>query len=160
MAAGLSAHQLCRSKRSQVSEPSPKGAQDRAIQQTIVSRRRGEVRGDRREQEDRARDKASSAGDDFHTLSEGEGSESETDLESLDEMDLWYATDDKAECEAKIGLREPRRKRDHGRERLTSNRSTSVQELKTVTTRNRCGALGHWENECPKKGTPPEIITV
>ena len=33
----------------------------------------------------------------FTPFSDGEGSESETDLESLDEQDLWCATDDKAE---------------------------------------------------------------
>ena len=52
----------------------------KAIQQTIVSRPREEVRDDRREREDRARDKTSSAGDNFHTRSDGEKSESETDL--------------------------------------------------------------------------------
>ena len=40
--------------------------------------------------------------DKFDTLSDGEGSESETDQDSLDEQDLWYATDVKAECEAMI----------------------------------------------------------
>ena len=53
----------------------------RAIQQTIVSRRREEDRDYRREQEDRARDKTRSACDNFHTLSVGEESESDTDLE-------------------------------------------------------------------------------
>ena len=42
------------------------------------------------------------SGDKFHTLSDGEGSESETDPDSLDEQDLWYATDHKAEYEATI----------------------------------------------------------
>ena len=56
----------------------------RAIQHSIVSRRREDVRDDRREQEDRARDKRGSAGDNFHTFSDGEESESETDLESPD----------------------------------------------------------------------------
>ena len=57
----------------------------KAIQQTAVSRRREEVRDDHREQEDRARDKTGSAGDNLHTLSDGEQSESEADLVSLDE---------------------------------------------------------------------------
>ena len=60
-----------------------------AIHQTIVSRRREEVRDDRREQEDRARDKTGSAGDNIYTLSDGEETESFSDLESLDEQDLW-----------------------------------------------------------------------
>ena len=41
--------------------------------------------------------KTGSAGDNFHTLSDGEESESETGLECLDEQHLWYATDDEAE---------------------------------------------------------------
>ena len=67
--------------------------------------------------------------------------------------------------EAMIGHREPRKKLHHaaksrrfqkegdnGRARATSNRSKSIQELKKVTTCNRCGALGHWGDECPQKG--------
>ena len=38
-------------------------------------------------------DKTGSTGDNFHTLSDGEETESETE-ESPDEQDLWYATDD------------------------------------------------------------------
>ena len=70
----------------------------RAIQQATVLRRREVVRDDRHEQEDRARDKTGSANDNVHTLSDGEESASETHLESLDGQDLWYATDDKADC--------------------------------------------------------------
>ena len=127
----------------------------RAIQQTIVSRRR-EVRDDGREKKDRARDKTGSPGDNFHTLSDGEESESET------EQDLCYGTDDKDGYEATIALREARKslrhgttsrrfhkRGDNGRERVTSNRSVSTQVLEKVTTCNRCGALGHWEDECP-----------
>ena len=77
-----------------------------AIQQTIVSRRRDEVGDDRRDPEDRARDKTCSAGENFQSLSGGEESVSETDLESLDEQDLWYATDDNAVQGAMIGLRD------------------------------------------------------
>ena len=50
----------------------------RAIQQTIVAKRREEVRDDRREQEGRAR---GGAGDNFRALSDGKESEFETDLE-------------------------------------------------------------------------------
>ena len=77
---------------------------------------------------------------------------------------MWYATDDEAENVAMIGLREARKKVQHattsrmfykkgenGRERVTSNRSKSIQELKKVTTCDRCGSLGHWEGECPLK---------
>ena len=41
---------------------------------------------------------------------------------------------------------------DSSRERVMVNRSKSIQELKKVTTCDRCGALGHWEDECPLKG--------
>ena len=85
----------------------------RAIQQTIVSRRREQVRDDRREGQDRARDKTGSAGDNFFAASDGEESESETNLELLDEQDLWYAIDDKAEYEAIIGLRKARKTLQH-----------------------------------------------
>ena len=60
-------------------------ALNKVIQPTIVARRRQEVRDDRREKQDRALDKTGSAGDNCHALSDGEESESETDLESLDE---------------------------------------------------------------------------
>ena len=65
-----------------------------------------------------------------------------------------------------IGLREARKKLPHAtaprrfykrgdnsRERLAPNRSTSIQELKKVTTCNRCGAFGHWEDACPQRDT-------
>ena len=54
-------------------------------QQTVVARRREEVRGDRREQEDRSQDKTGSACDNLHTLSDGEETESETERR-LDEQ--------------------------------------------------------------------------
>ena len=81
----------------------------RAIQQITVSRRREEVRDDCREQEDRPRDKTAVVII-FHTFCDGEESQSVTDLESLDEQDVWCATDDNAEYEAKIELREATKK--------------------------------------------------
>ena len=101
----------------------------RAIQQTTVSRRREEVRDDRREQDDGAHN--------FDTLSDDE-------MPGLNEQDLWYPTDDKAEYGATIGLREARKKLQHAtksrwlckngdseRERVTPNRSKIFQELVT-----------------------------
>ena len=35
---------------------------------------------------------------------------------------------------------------------MTSNRSKPLQVLKKVTTCNKWGALGDWQNECPQKG--------
>ena len=81
-------------------------------------------------------------------------------MESLDEQDLWYATDDKAEYEAMTGLRETTK------ETATSDKiamvvnverrteQKSIQELRKATTCYQCGALGHWEDECPQEGRP------
>ena len=55
-----------------------------SIRQTIVARKRQEIRDDRREQEDRAKDKTGNSGDNCHTLSAGEETESETE-EGLDD---------------------------------------------------------------------------
>ena len=106
----------------------------KAIQHTIVSRRRGEVRDDRREQEGRARDKTGSAGDNFRTLSHGEESELETDLASLDEQDLWCVTDDKAGCGAMVGLREARKKLQHATRVVSSQRARWNLRCSMVTT--------------------------
>ena len=71
----LSLQNSTKRKRSEASQSSQKEARGdsaavkKAIQQTIVARRREEVRDDCREQEDRAQDKTCSAGDTFHTLS-------------------------------------------------------------------------------------------
>ena len=96
----------------------------------------------------------------------GEATESETE-ESVDEQDMWHATDDTAESEARIGLREATKKLqqattsrrsytkdDHAGEGVQPNRSRSNEELKKVTICTPCGALGHWEDECPQEGTP------
>ena len=136
----------------------------KAIKQTIVGRRKKDFRDDCREQEDRARHKTGSAGDNFHDFSDDEETESETE-ESLVEQELRYASDGKTEFEAMIGLCAARKKLqrattsirlymncNNGRERVQPNRPTSIQELKKVTTCNRCGALGGWEDECPQKG--------
>ena len=74
-------------------------------------------------------------------------------------------TDDQAEYEATIGLREARKKLphgtnietvlqkcDHSRASVTPNGSKYIQELEKVTTCRRRGALGHWEDESPQKG--------
>ena len=64
MATGLSANQFCQSERLQGREHWTVFC-EATSHQTIVSRRREEVRDDRREQEDRARDKTRSAADKF-----------------------------------------------------------------------------------------------
>ena len=120
----------------------------RAIQPTIVSRRREEVRDGRREQEDPARDKTGRTVGSLSQRHSGKSRQTE------------YATDGKAEYEAMIGLRKARKKLQHattsnkffmkgddGNERVTSNRSKSIEELKKATTCNRCDALRHWEGD-------------
>ena len=56
---------------------------NKAIQRTIFASRREEVRDERREREDRTPDTMGSAGVDFHTLSDCDESESQTDVGSL-----------------------------------------------------------------------------
>ena len=46
--------------------------------------------------------------------------------ESLDEQDLWCATDDKTECEAVIGLREAKQKLQHAKRREGSARRVTM----------------------------------
>ena len=82
----------------------------------------------------------------------------------------WYELDGQ-EQEALISLRDARKKLKHaiksrrfypkggGRARSTGK---SIDELKKVTPCNRCGAIGHWEEDCTqparsrKKRSPPQ----
>ena len=117
----------------------------RAIQPTILARRKEEVPDDRREQADRVRDKGSS-GDGFHTLPDDEADDSEPE-ENDGDRDLWCTMDDRqydaASTEEQKSLQEERFRT----QRSLSGRSKSIQEVKKV------GALGHWEDECPHGGT-------
>ena len=98
-----------------------------AIQQTIVSRRRVEGGDGRREQEDRAHDKTGSA-----ALSDREESESVTDVEkSLDEHNLWDATDDNAVFEAVSGCVRPERNYSMRRNREGSTRNLTTDGQRT-----------------------------
>ena len=136
MATGLSANQSCQSERLQGREHWTVFC-EATTHQTIVSRRREEVRDDRREQEDRARDKTCSAADKFPIISDGEESESETDQWSLGEQDLWYAPDDKAEYEAMIVLREAREKLQHAtKSGRFCKKVDNVRERVTSTDQN------------------------
>ena len=125
----------------------------KAITQTIVAKKRGEVRDDLREAGDRARDRpgnlhlpGNSDDDQADTISESESNCSEQRFEL-----------DGQEQEALISLRDARKKLQHatksrrfypkggGRARSTGK---SIEELKKVTSCNRCGAIGHWEEDC------------
>ena len=65
----------------------------KAHQQTVVARRREGIRDDRCEQEDRSRDTTVSAGENFHTLFDGEESDSQRQIWKVStSRDLWYAT--------------------------------------------------------------------
>ena len=132
---------------------------EKAITQTIVAKKREEVRDDLREAGDRARDRPGGYAEapNFHLDGdsdddqEGRISESESNC-----SEQWYELDAQ-EQEALISLRDARKKLQHatksrrfcpkggGRARSTGK---SIDELKKLTPCNRCGAIGHWEEDC------------
>ena len=131
----------------------------KAITQTIVARKREEVRDDLREAGDRARDRPGGYAEapNFHL--DGDSDDDQEDRISESESNCseqWYELDGQ-EQEALISLRDARRKLQHatksrrfypnggGRARSTGK---SIDELKKVTPCNRCGAIGHWEEDC------------
>ena len=76
--------------------------------------------------------------------------------ESLDEQDLWYATDDKAEFEAMIGLREARMELQHA---TTSRRfwlqlacTCDIEQIKIHPRIEEVTTCNRWGDECPPKG--------
>ena len=120
----------------------------KAITQTIVAKKREEVRDDLREAGIRPN---------FH-LHGNSDDDDQTDTTSESESNCseqWYEMDGQ-EQEA---LRDARKKLQHatkskrfypkggGRGRAR-NTGKSIDELKKVTTCNRCGAIGHWEEDC------------
>ena len=123
----------------------------KAITQTIVAKKREEVRDDLREAGDRAQDHpggyaeapnfhlhGNSDDDQAHTISESESNCSEQ----------WYELDDQ-EQEALISLRDARKKLQHAtklRKFYPKGGGKSIEQLKKV--KSRCGAIGHWEEDC------------
>ena len=87
-----------------------------------------DVRDIRHEEEDPVREKTDSADEYFHILFDEEESESETDLESLDEQDLLCATDDK-EHEVMSSLREGATKPRRFQKKIDNGRENGVMDL-------------------------------
>ena len=145
----------------------------KAITQTIVAKKREEVRDDLREAGDRARDRPGGYAEapNFHL--DGDSDDDQEDRISESESNCseqWYELDGQ-EQEALISPRDARTKLQHatksrrfypkggGRARSTGK---FIDELKKVTPCNRCGAVGHWEEDCTqpagsrKKRSPPQ----
>ena len=133
----------------------------KAITQTIVAKKREEVRDDLREAGDRARDRPGGYAEapNFHLHGNSDDDQADTTSESESNCsEQWYELDGQ-EQEALISLRDARKKLQHatrsrrfypkggGRGRAR-NTGKSIDELKKVTTCNRCGAIGHWEEDC------------
>ena len=131
----------------------------KAITQTIVAKKREEVRDDLREAGDRARDRPGGYAEapNFHLHGNSDDDQADTTSESESNCsEQWYELDGQ-EQEALISLRDARKKLQHatksrrfypkggGRARNTGK---SIDELKKVTPCNRCGAIGHWEEDC------------
>ena len=131
----------------------------KAITQTNVAKKREEVRDDLREAGDRARDRPGGYAEapNFHLHGNSDDDQADTNSESESNCsEQWYELDGQ-EQEALISLRDARKKLQHatksrrfypkggGRARSTGK---SLDELKKVTSCNRCGAIGHWEEDC------------
>ena len=131
----------------------------KAITQTIVAKKREEVRDDLREAGDRARDRPGGYAEapTFHL--DGDSDDDQEDRISESELNCseqWYELDGQ-EQEALISPRDARKKLQHatksrifypkggGHARSTQK---SIDDLKEVTPCNRCGAIAHWEEDC------------
>ena len=130
----------------------------KALTQTIVAKKREEVRDDLREAGDRARDRPGGYAEapNFHLHGNSDDDQADTISESESNCsEQWYELDGQ-EQEALISLRDARKKLQHatksrrfypkggGRARSTGK---FIDELKKVTPCNRCGAIGHWEED-------------
>ena len=147
---------------------------ERAITQTIVAKKSEEVRDDLREAGNRARDRHGGYAEAPSFRLHGNSDDDQEDRISESESNCseqWYELDGQ-EQEALISLRDARKKLQHatksrrfypkggGRARSTGK---SIDELKKVTPCNRCGAIGHWEEDCTqparsrkKRSAPPQ----
>ena len=132
----------------------------KAITQTIVAKKREEVRNDLREAGDRARARPGGYAEGPEcSIFDGDSDDDQEDRISESESNCseqWYDLDAQ-EQEALISLRDARKKLQHatksrrfypkggGHARSTGK---SIDELKKVTPCNRCGVIGHWEEDC------------
>ena len=128
------------------------------ITQTIAKKRE-DVRDDLREAGDRARDRPGGYAEaaTFHLHGSSDDDQADTFSESESNCSEQCYELDGQEQEALISLRDARKKLQHatksrrfypkggGRARSTGK---SIEELKKVTPFNRCGAIGHWEEDC------------
>ena len=130
----------------------------KAVTQTIVAKKREEVRVELRKAGDRARDRAGGFAEAPNLHLDGDSDDDEdwiSESESNCSEQLYEL--DGHEQEALISLRDARKRLQHatksrrfypkggGRARSTGK---SIDELKKVTPCNRCGAIGHWEEDC------------
>ena len=134
---------------------------EKAITQTIVAKKREEVRDDLREAGDTARDRPGGyvEAPNFHLHGKSDDDQSDTISESESNCSKqWYELDDQ-EQEALISLRDVRNKLQHatksrrfypkGGGRANSTEK-SIDELKNVTSCNRCGAIGQIDHSFPE----------
>ena len=131
----------------------------KAITQTIVAKKREEVRDDLREAGDRARDRPGGYAEapNFHLHGESDDDQDDMISESESNCSEQWCGLDGQEQEALTSLRDARKKLQHatksrrfcpkggGRAR---SRGKSIDVLKKVTPCNRCGAIGQWEEDC------------
>ena len=131
----------------------------KAITQTIVAKKREDVRDDLCVAGDRPRDRPGGYAEapNFHLHGNSGDDQADTISESESNCSEQWNELDGQEQEALISLRDARKKLQHatksrsfypkggGRARSTGK---SIEESTKVTPCKRCGAIGHWEEDC------------